>query len=231
MMKIATLTLSLVSSAAMAVTAPSVTNGSFEANLVNAGSYKYAVDAVAPGANLPKVGAGEQPASAWSFTGLSGVSENARAWSTSRQAEDGSAYAFIQTYLQGTGAISQTINLGQAVSALSISFWDVQRNMNVNQRQTLDVSLSNMNGTVLGHSSFTPGANWTKDTLTLGALAAGQYTLKFAGTGAFGSDRSAFVDAVSLTATTAVPEAEASSMAVTGLGVVALLLSRRRTRS
>jgi hypothetical protein len=202
----------------MAATGPAVSNGSFESNLVSAGSYKYAANAVAPGHTLPTVAVGEQPASGWSFTGLSGVSENASAWSNSRQAVDGGAYAFIQTYQNGAGAISQTISLGQAVSALSISFWDVQRNMGVNNRQTLAVSLSNLSGTVLGQSTFTPGANWAKDTLSLGALAAGQYTLKFAGTGAFGSDRTAFVDAVSLTATTAVPEPGSTWLALAGFG-------------
>jgi PEP-CTERM motif len=231
MMKIAVLTFSLMGSAAMAATGPAVSNGSFESNLVSAGSYKYAANAVAPGNTLPTVAVGEQPASGWSFTGLSGVSENASAWSTSRLAEEGGAYAFIQTYQSGTGAISQTISLGQAVSALSISFWDVQRNMGVNNRQTLAVSLSNLSGTVLAQSTFTPGANWAQDTLSLGALAAGQYTLKFAGTGAFGSDRTAFVDAVSLTATTAVPEPGSTWLALAGVGVAGLLLSRRRSRS
>lgn len=231
MMKFAALSLSLMTSAAMAVTGPAVTNGSFETNLVDAGSYKYAADAASLGFGVPTVAVGAQPASGWSFTGLSGVSENSRAWSSSRGAEDGGAYAFVQTYRSATGAISQTFDLSRGVSTLGISFWSVQRNMGLNDRQTLDVSLSDLNGMVIGHSTFTPGANWAQDSLSLGALAAGQYTLKFAGTGATGSDRSAFIDGVSLASTPAVPEPGSTLLALAGVCVAGVVLARRSPRA
>jgi MYXO-CTERM domain-containing protein len=209
-----------------------VSNGSFESNLVDAGSYKYAANAAAPGATLPKVGAGEQPALGWIFSGLSGVSENSGTWSTSRSAKDGSSYAFVQTYQSvAGGSISQTLNLGQAVSALNISFWSVQRNMGANERQTIDVALNSLTGTVLGHSAFTPGSDWVQNTLSLGALAAGQYTLNFTGIGALNSDRTAFIDGVSVASTPTVPEPGSAWLALAGVGVAGVVLSRRRQPS
>ncbi len=228
MMKFAALSLALMSSAAMAVSAPAVNNGSFESNLTNSGTYLYAADAASLGLGLPTVSVGQQPATGWSFSGTAGVSENARAWSTSRMAEDGGAYAFVQTFRNATGVLSQTLNLASGVNSLDISFWTVQRNMGINARQVLDVALTDSAGTVLKSITVNPDSDWAKSTLSLSALAAGQYTLKFRGAGALGSDRSAFIDNVSMSSITAVPEPDSSWLALAGVGVAGVVLARRR---
>lgn len=216
----------LVASAAFA--APTgIQNGGFETNVVSNGSYLYAADA---GFGVPTVASGTSPAANWTFSGLTGVLNNSAAFPGSQAAPEGQAYAFVQSYSASgvTGSISQSFTLDTAVSALNVAFDSVQRNYG-SLAQNLTVSVLD-GSTQLASQTYNPSHSWGSYSLAVGGLSAGTYTLQFSGVQGLPGDRTVFIDKVSLQATAAVPEADAQALALAGVGVVGLVLRRRRTQ-
>jgi PEP-CTERM motif len=154
----------------------------------------------------------------WAFAGQSGIT--AESETAFRMANaDGNQAAFIQG---NTGAISQAFDFGGGY--VSIDFLAEGRRFYGGN--AVNVFIDDLQLTFGGLNYFKPTTLTTftayrSDALLLGA---GRHTLRFVGTGA--QDAATFVDSVSVNA---VPEP--GSIALMGLGIAALAISRRKRKA
>jgi archaellum component FlaG (FlaF/FlaG flagellin family) len=149
-----------------------------------------------PGFESPYVGNGfwgafqvQPTASAWVYTGGSGVSGNGSGFTAGNpDAPDGTQVAF----LQDTGAFSQVFS--QTAGTYTLSFKAAQRANYQLTSQTFQVLVD---GGSVGtfNPSGTSYANYTTASFT---LATGNHTVKFVGLNPHGGDNTAFVDSASL---------------------------------
>lgn len=128
----------------------------------------------------------------WTFDNESGLSQSGTAWHG--VAPDGGQYAFIQ---RDHSSIYQQFTLSQD-SALALDFlWASRPQYDFGQH--LQVTLRR------GHDIYTLAdfavdtRTWTEQSLNLGNVDAGIYTLRFSGYNNTDSDVAAFIDNVSLT--------------------------------
>ncbi len=155
----------------LAPVAPSVANAGFETPALG-NSFKY-----------------DPTGTGWTFMGNAGEAGNHSGFTNGNpNAPQGTQVAFVQ----GTGSFSQTI-AGWTPGTYQISFQAAQR---VNNHQNFYVLVD---GASLGN--FTPAgssyANFTTGTFT---VFAGTHTISFQGVDRVGGDNTAFIDAVSITA-------------------------------
>lgn len=160
-------------------------------------------------------------ASPWSFTGGAGISHSHTAWNG--VASDGAYFAF----LQNTSSLSQSFDSDVAEDYSFV--FDFAARSGYPTGQIVQVALD---GALLG--SFTASNTaWTTYTVTALNIAAGTHTLEFTGF-AKGSDQSAFIDNVRMTATAVmapVPEPETYGMMMAGLGLLGVLGRRKQKQA
>lgn len=121
----------------------------------------------------------------WVFNAQSGIEANGSAWGAVN-APNGTQAAFIQ----GTGTISQTLNIG-VTGSYNVSFSAARR-----ANFGIDPIAFSVDGKVVG--TITPGSNnFTSYTTSNFNLTAGNHTFSFAGTNGTG-DNDSFIDSVSL---------------------------------
>lgn len=159
------------------------------------------------------------PAMGWQFGSGTGVAASYGLLS----AYEGSRFALLQIH---TGPLSQTfdvaaestVDLGFAM-ALRPGYW---------AGQVVRVSVDGQMVADLGATS----TSWQMQHVSLGTLAAGQHTLAFAGLAHYDGfrDTTAYLDAVSLEATAAVPEPQGWALLAAGLLAIGTLRRRSRQR-
>ncbi|HTT31483.1 MAG TPA: Ig-like domain repeat protein [Solirubrobacteraceae bacterium] len=160
----------------------SLVNGGFEIPALGSASYQY---------NPSAAGIG------WTFSANSGIESNGSAWAAAT-APDGTQAAFIQR----TGSISQTLTLGAGLYTLS--FKAAQRACcSAPNIQPLRITLD---GVQVGGLISPASTSFSTYRVALSVASSGVHTIGFTGTDP--SDKSTFVDSVSLasggvTATTA----------------------------
>lgn len=126
---------------------------------------------------------------AWGFRGGAGLSESNTAWNGI--AESGENFAFLQHY----STIHQDFTLKET-GALTLDFsWAARAGFPASQN--LQVKIDNY--FVFDITTDTYG--WTQESITLGNLSAGTYTLSFSTIPAGTEDQSVFIDSVSLVST------------------------------
>lgn len=159
------------------------------------------------------------PAMGWQFGSGTGVAASYGLLS----AYEGSRFALLQIH---TEPLSQTFEVA-AESTVALSFALALR-PGYWAGQVVRVSVDGQAVADLGATS----TSWQMQHLALGTLAAGQHTLAFAGLAQYDGfrDTTAFLDAVSLQATAAVPEPQRWALLVAGLLTVGALQHRSRTR-
>jgi hypothetical protein len=158
----------------------------------------------------------------WSFSGQAGLSYSDTLWGG--VASDGNVFGFLRN---GGGEISQTFYNVAGSYSFSV---DMGQRTSWRQGGPQTVSVVFDGNTVW---SGTPGNSWSTFSFDASQVAAGNHTLSFRGTNLSGaSDTSVFVDNVRLTFTpvSAVPEPESCAMMLVGLGLLAAIARRRRTR-
>jgi hypothetical protein len=149
-------------------------NGSFELPALS-GGYQY---------NPSATGIG------WIFTSSSGIQGNGGAWGAA-SAPDGVQTAFIQ----GTGAISQTLSLNAGSYTLLLNA--AQRACCVSPYvQPIKVSVD---GAQIGSLVSPASANFTGVSIPFSVTTTGAHTLTFTGTDP--TDKTSFIDAVTLSST------------------------------
>jgi hypothetical protein len=151
------------------------------------------------GFEAPNVGSGNYVAfqydpagTPWTFSGHAGVSGNGSGFTSGNPgAPEGGQVAFLQSYRQATGSISQTVTLD--AGTYSVSF-QAARRANNGGAQTFQVLID---GTAIG--TFTPASTSYVGYQTAAfSVAAGSHTLSFQSLSANGGDNTAFLDAVQL---------------------------------
>jgi hypothetical protein len=127
---------------------------------------------------------------AWTYTGLAGVSANGSGFTSGNPAASEGAQV---GFLQETGSFSQSV-AGWAAGSYTISFDAAQRGNFQASRQDFEVLVD---GVVVG--TFTPsGTSYQGDTTVVFTVAAGAHTITFQGLDSAGGDNTAFIDAVSV---------------------------------
>ena len=129
----------------------------------------------------------------WDFAGTGTGVGNSNALA----AYDGQTFAFLRNT---SGLLSQTFSVGQATNA-TLNFALALR-ASYEAGQSVNVLLDNQS---LSSFTATTTNSWTSETLDLGLLSAGTHTISFQGLYA-GNDSTAFIDAINVSESTAVPE-------------------------
>jgi hypothetical protein len=151
--------------------ATSVSDGSFEVPALAAGAFQYAPDG-----------------SSWQFSSSSGISGNGSTFTGGNpNAPGGSQVAFVQ----GTGAISQSLYLG--AGSYSLSLQSAQRAGEVHS-QAIEVLVDGGQVATITPTSTSYGLYQTPNF----TVAAGMHSLKFLGLNPLGGDNTAFLDAVTI---------------------------------
>lgn len=153
----------------------------------------------------------------WAFANGGGVA-NSYSWLT---AFEGSRFGLLQI----GGTASQSFTLDTA-SDVTLDF-ELALRPGYAPGQTVNVLLD---GNILGNFAAA-STSWNLMTLGLGTLTAGSHSLMFAGTANYYAqgDTTAYLDAVHLDASTPLaPVSEPAPLALIGLGLVGLFLSRRK---
>ena len=160
-----------------------------------------------PGFTMSSVGSGPSayqydPAdSPWTFTGDAGVAGNGSGFTGGNpDSPSGGQVAF----LQGTGSISQSVNL--AAGSYVVSFQAAQRGKVNHGGQTIRVIVNNMPvGTAIAPASSTYASYTTSAALTFATD--GMHTIELEGTNAPGGDNTAFISNVMIVAPPVVADA------------------------
>jgi RHS repeat-associated protein len=152
---------------------PGIADGSFEAPVLAGGAYSY-----------------NATGSAWTFSGESGLTTNGNGFTAGNpNAPDGAQAAFLQRL----GSISQTVTL--AAGSYALTFRAAQRGQWQYGDQVVRVSV---NGGALG-TFQPPGTAYSQAPSFPFTVSSGAHTIELSGVGS-GSDYTAFVDLVSLQA-------------------------------
>lgn len=193
-----------------------LTNGSFEAPSIGGGNYTY------PGLPYGTVQGYPATLAGWTYAGSALVgATGGNAWygGSAPAGQDGAQFAA----LQGTSTLSQVFSTTGGIATLS---WLAAGRPSFgccNGNQSYNVLL---NSNLLGTFSTVNGQAFGLNTINLNTLAAGTYTLTFAGLAT--TDDTAFIDKVSLSA---VPEPATWAMMLLGFGLVGAGLRSRRKQS
>ena len=160
-------------------TSPSLLNPGFESPALSNGGYQYNATA----ADI-----------AWTFSGNSGIERNGSAWSAA-PAPEGVQAAFIQS----TGSIGQALSFGPGTYTLS--FMAARRGCCVSPYvQPIKVTVD---GTQIGALISPPSTNWSPFSIVFSVATSGAHTIAFSGTDT--SDKTTFLDAVTLTSGSVAP--------------------------
>ena len=152
---------------------PSLLNPGFESPVLSSGGYQYNATA----ADI-----------AWTFSGNSGIERNGSPWGAA-PAPEGMQAAFIQS----TGSISQTLSFGPGTYTLA--FMAAQRACCVSPYvQPIRVTVD---GAQIGALISPPSTSWGPFSIVFSVATSGSHTIAFSGTDA--SDKTTFLDALSLT--------------------------------
>ncbi len=158
--------------------------------LVSQGS-DVAIDAVSdPGFETPSVGGYEYSPSGspWTFSNSAGLSGNGSGFTSGNpNAPEGTQVAF----LQGTGSVSQSINLPGGTYTLG--FVAAQRGNYQASYQTIEVYVDQQD---LG--TFNPGGTSYSSESVQFTVSSGEHTLEFVGNDPNGGDNTAFLDEVTI---------------------------------
>ncbi len=150
-------------------------------------------------------------AAPWAFSGGAGISADNSAWGGN------TPYGNYFTFLQNNSILQQTF-ISDGRYELDLSFAMIER-AGYSPNQVVQVRLDD-----LLLAAINPGSTWTTYSYQNLVIGAGSHTLQFTGTNTMG-DASAFLDNVQMTAT-AIPEPPL--LGLLGLGVIGLVLTRRR---
>ena len=150
---------------------PALVNPGFETPVLT-GSYQYAPTATGVG---------------WTFAGGSGIQSNGSAWGAA-VAPDGSQTAFVQ----GTGTMSQTLNLN--AGSYTLSFKAAQRSCCVSPYvQSIQIKVD---GAPVGNPVLPASTNFAAFSVPFSVSTSGAHSITLSGTAT--NDRSAFIDSVTL---------------------------------
>lgn len=150
-----------------------LSDSGFESAVLSVGSYTYA-----------------PTGTSWVFTGTSGVSSSASAFTAgSAAAPEGGQVAF----LQNTGSFSQSVNFTAGTYVLSFS---AAQRANVASNQTFQVLVD---GTLVGTFNNVTGSEYTQQSTSSFTVTAGNHTVTFVGTNLNGGDNTVLVDQVAVT--------------------------------
>ena len=126
----------------------------------------------------------------WTFSGSAGVTANASAFTGGNPgAPEGSQVAFIQ----GFGAISQSVTL--PTGTFSISFSAAQRGNVQDNAQTFEVFID---GNIVGTFNHLTGTSYTTLITSSFTVGAGGHTIAFLGSDLGGGDNTVFLDQVTV---------------------------------
>ncbi len=152
-------------------------------------------------------------ANPWVFSGGAGISADSSAWGGV------TPYGNYFSFLQNTSRVQQTF-LSDGNYELDLSFALTERG-GYSPNQVIEVRLDNQ---LL--AAINPGNTWANHSYLNLEIGAGSHTLEFRGTYTQ-ADASAFLDNVQITAT-AIPEPR--MLHLVGLGIIGLVLTRRRRK-